>query len=959
MKTSSTARACALLWLLSSGLTAQLLATPPLAPEPLESPGASFGSDLADAGDVDGDGLRDLAVACAGDFTVRVFSGRDRTPLLTLGLPLQPGASYVARAAGDVDDDGHADLIVGSPSHSGDAGRVIVLSGRTGAALHLIEGSSGSRLGAGVAGVGDVNGDGHDDFAAGAPRTTLFGSPVGAARVYSGASGAVLYTRFGTVSDSNLGAAVAGAGDVDGDGFGDLLIGAPGTDQVAGSVLVVSPHLGTLVRSHTLLLVPVLPPIPDSLLGIALAGLGDLNGDGRADYAAGAPGADVPQTFPFPPVPDAGTVQCWSGLDGSQLFSLRPPFPVPNGHWGLDVAPAGDLDGDGVSDVLVGGMTAAAAYSGATGDLLLGGGFGLGFAGRPSCARMADQDGDGLDDCAIGAPYETGSGALSGSVQIFRAQPQTLIGLLTPDSNERFGHALAIVPDVDGDGLDDLLVGAPFRDASGADAGVARLHSGASGSLLLEIAGGPGEQLGAALAALDDLTGDGVADLLVGVPFDMGIARTGSARVFSGATGAPVRTHFGLVAGERCGTGVASLGDVDGDGVTDYAVGSPGAASSLGVLDVGRVRAFSGAGGGLLWTSVPISPTRADHYGAALARVGDADGDGRSELVVGAPRGGGVDLLSGATGARLWHVAAPGGAVGLSARYGAAVAGAGDANGDGVPDVLIGAPGYDGGKGSMFLLSGVDGTPLRTFLTPFAEELGASVAGAGDVDNDGVPDHAAGSPRAVTTLPVGVPGALRVYSGATGAQIRTWFGSATGERFGAALAGGGDADGDGLPDLVAGAPFASAGPGHERGGRVAVPSPRIQGSVHYGAGTPGCAGSHVLSLGRKALVGGVLELRASGLAAQGLPVLLVTDGGFDPGLAILGGVLLHADITHLLDAFLLPPASAHLAAELPIPSEAAWHGVSFDAQLFVLWPGGCAPLPTPYSSSNGVAVSLP
>jgi len=199
---------------------------------------------------------------------------------------------------------------------------------------------------------------------------------------------------------------------------------------------------------------------------------------------------------------------------------------------------------------------------------------------------------------------------------------------------------------------------------------------------------------------------------------------------------------------------------------------------------------------------------------------------------------------------------------------------------------------------------------------------------------------------------------VRVYSGATGALIREWFGTQAEERFGASLGAGGDVDGDGLPDLLAGATGYDVDSTHERTGRVAVLSPRAKGSEHYGDDTPGCAGGHLLSLGQPASPGGVFDVRASGLTPQATPVLVVTLGRLEPPVPILGNVLLHVNLVLLAEGLQLPSANGHLIAPLPIPNGPSWTGLEVDAQIVFVWPGGCPALARPFSATNAIEVTI-
>ena len=138
-------------------------------------------------------------------------------------------------------------------------------------------------------------------------------------------------------------------------------------------------------------------------------------------------------------------------------------------------------------------------------------------------------------------------------------------------------------------------------------------------------------------------------------------------------------------------------------------------------------------------------------FGLALAGVGDVDGDGVPDLAVGAPEQGRVFLFSGATGQRLRTLNNPTPQAG--ARFGRALAGVGDVDGDGVPDLTVGAPGQDvegrDTQGQVFLFSGATGQQLRTLNNPTPQagaRFGRELAGVGDVDGDGVSDLAVGAP---------------------------------------------------------------------------------------------------------------------------------------------------------------------------------------------------------------------
>lgn len=284
-----------------------------------------------------------------------------------------------------------------------------------------------------------------------------------------------------------------------------------------------------------------------------------------------------------------------------------------------------------------------------------------------------------------------------------------------------------------------------------------------------------------------------------------------------------VATLRGASAGEHFGFAVSFVGDLDADGADDFAVGAPGTANGQG-----RVHVYSGSTTALLYTF--DGAAAGDHYGSAMCGVGDVDGDGRDDLAIGAPRGvkwfsfaagGYVEVRSGATGAVVRTITGPP----LPLGFGAALAGGADFSGDGVGDLIVGAPGGNGAAGGAFVHSGASGALLRTHLPQgnppafgFGPTLGFSVAILGDVDGDGVVEYALGAPSALI-----VPGIsfVQLLDGATGIERwRTEFDSPEDEEFGWSLDSLGDVTGDGVADLVVGArQTASFGPGF---GRVRV-----------------------------------------------------------------------------------------------------------------------------------------
>lgn len=379
-----------------------------------------------------------------------------------------------------------------------------------------------------------------------------------------------------------------------------------------------------------------------------------------------------------------------------------------------------------------------------------------------SLAAPGDLDGDGLSELVIGVPFDPVDTVQKGSLQVRSGSGPLLYTLWGDAALDHAGWSLAALGDLDLDGRGDFAFGLPDSDLAAPDAGLARVVSGATGSPLFAFFGSsPGESFGHALASAGDVDGDARADLLIGAYRAASLgAFTGRVEVRSGASGALLRTHAGSAAGDRFGFALCGLGDIDGDGRSDYAVG----ADQDGVGS-GYVRVYSGASGALVRTHVGTTPL--GRFGAALAGLGDVDGDGRGDLAIGVPREldgtgertGAARVWSGADGELLW------GLWGEShgAEFGHALAGGADLDGDGRGDLLASAP-LQGGCGKVSAHSGADGAPLREFLGQAGgDRFGHALSWIDDLDGDSLPDLAVGAPR---EDPNGTDsGAVRVLSG--------------------------------------------------------------------------------------------------------------------------------------------------------------------------------------------------
>lgn len=323
-----------------------------------------------------------------------------------------------------------------------------------------------------------------------------------------------------------------------------------------------------------------------------------------------------------------------------------------------------------------------------------------------------------------------------------------------------------------------------------------------------------GGMFGWSLSAGYDVDGDGISDVAVGAPHE-GSDESGHAYIFSGSTGALIHHLASLEPefGGGFGASVALIGDVNGDGIADLAVGAAGEDVGPVNYQKGRVYVFSGATGAVIYSLRSPSPEVGGRFGSPVSALGDVNGDGVNDFAAGSnERNGRVYVIDGPTGAIIYSVASP--LPFPNGRFGLPLAPAHDMDGDDIPDLIVGDREADNGTiedaGQVYLLSGATGDLIRTFDNPDPQPHGAfghSVLFLGDVDNDGTADIAVGSDKNIMRR-----GAVHLMSGATGGVIRTFTSpnSKSNGRFGQSIASTGDLDDDGTPDLVIGANHESA-----------------------------------------------------------------------------------------------------------------------------------------------------
>ena len=793
----------------------------------------------------------------------------------------QVGASFgtSVASAGDVNGDGYSDVIIGAPRFdegaSFDEGKAFVYHGSA-AGLSLTPNNSPDDVdqtdaffGACVAGAGDVNGDGYSDVIIGAYLYNDGFADEGKAFVYHGSATGLLASPASTPADANLanakfGISVACAGDVNGDGYSDVIIGAsefndgPNTREgraylyYGGSAGINASPNNTLDDADQIF----------AYFGFSVASAGDVNGDGYSDVVIGAYSYDE-----VPSYTNDGRIYVYHGsavgLSALPINILDGPNEN-NANLGISVACAGDVNGDGYSDIIAGApflddggsfdegaafiYFGSAAGSSALPDITLDDANQAYAAFGVSVASAGDVNGDGYSDVIVGANLYDDTNANEGVSFIYNgnaagimASPVSILDDANQDDSG-FGSSVASAGDVNGDGFSDVIIGAYFYiDGVNAQEGVAFVYHGSPAGLSTTPNNTPDDadqadcNFGFSVASAGDVDADGYSDIIIGTPqYDELGANVGRAFVYHGsANGLSATPDIILDEIDQAlayfGWSVASAGDVNGDGYSDVIVGAS-QYDDAPFTNEGRAFVYHGSATGLSLTAnstLDDADQAGANFGISVAGAGDVNADGYSDVIIGAylfndgftDEGAAFVYHGSATGLSATPNSMPDDADQLNANFGISVACAGDVNGDGYSDVIIGATGYDdppyNNEGRAFIYYG-SAIGLPAAPNSFCDDaeqantnFGVSVSLAGDVNGDGYSDVIIGA-NSYDVAAFSNEGAAFVYHGSAAglsALPNNTFTPITQVNavFGGSVASAGDVNGDGYSDVIVGA----------------------------------------------------------------------------------------------------------------------------------------------------------
>ncbi len=840
---------------------------------------AFFGYAVSSAGDVNGDGFSDVVVGAylydelPNDQRGRAFvyhgsaTGLTTTPASVLDDVGQNQAwfGYAVATCGDVNGDGFSDVMVSAPQFDDGAnsneGRVFVYHGSaTGLGslpnYVLDDGSDESLLGYSIATAGDINNDGYSDVSVG-----VFGNEQ--VLIYMGSAGGLSANPATTINTPVAGgfsAEVAAAGDVNGDGYSDIIVGAPSTDiganSFAGVAYLFHGSAAGIATSPNAVIDHL--NIDGAEFGTSVSAAGDVNGDGYSDVVVGAPyvtdGVNNSEGLAFIYHGSAAGI-------GTAPVAILDDADAAGANFGHEVASAGDINGDGYADVIIGAYSFDDGANANEGRSFVYYGSATGISASPisnqdggsqadmlfgiSLASAGDVNGDGYSDIVIGASQYNGSQIREGRAFVYHGSADglsTVVGAVFSHNNQadaQRGYFVNSAGDVNADGYSDVLVSARLYDDGFTDEGVVYVYHGSASGIAttpnytLDDANQAGARFGSSASFAGDINGDGYGDVIVGADrYDNGNTDEGAAFIYYGsATGLAALPAVILDGANQntasFGFSVAAAGDVNADGFSDVVVGAY-QYDDVSSTNEGRAYIYHGSASGIANTPTTVLDNNQSggNMGVAVNGAGDVNGDGYGDVLVGAWLQ--DDDFNNEGVVFVYH----GGALGISSSpayilndcdqlsgfFGTYVSTAGDLNGDGFSDVIIGA--YNA-SGPVYTSDGTayiyHGSPTGLAASPAimladggsnGALYGVGVGSAGDVNGDGYSDVVVGSSYFDGDF-TDEGGAFIYYGSPSGVSatpdISLQPANQTVASFGFKATSAGDVNGDGYSDVVIGA----------------------------------------------------------------------------------------------------------------------------------------------------------
>ena len=655
-----------------------------------------------------------------------------------------------------------------------------------------------SKFGYSISSAGDINADGFDDIIIGEPDNLL---SKGRAFIYFG--GLSINTLpdvilSGENSQNFYGASVSGAGDVNNDGYSDVIIGAYGNNSNKGKVYI---YFGSNSMDSTADVI-LTGQNPNDKFGVSVSCAGDVNNDGYSDVIIGADSFNnsTGAAYIF-----------YGGISMDNIADVQFNGIANNNFFGHCVSAAGDVNGDNFDDVIIGAYGAsfnagsAQVFYGSstmdnTADVTISG-IMFGNLGR-SVAGAGDVNGDGFDDVIAGEDY---NGFNTGNVKIYLGSASmnnvpdvTLIG---EHSADKYGWCVSGAGDMNGDGFDDVIAGAPGYSSG---KGKIYVYYGAASmdsySDIVKTGTGVNGLLGYSVSEAGDFNGDGFSDIIAGA-YGENISM-GKVYFYQYRTDPP-RTLADLTLTGSYGSGLGIIssdaGDVNGDGYSDFIANA---------VSIGKVYIYFG---GMNMDNVPDFIKSGNYgFGECVSAAGDVNGDGYDDVIIGINNvgvngdgkaqiffgGQNMDTIADLTMYEQQN----------NTRFGESLCGAGDLNNDGYDDVIIGDMDENGGR--AYIYYGGANMNNEIDLTLYSEtqysQFGYCFAPKKDINGDGYNDLVVGARSFNSGL-----GRVYIYYGSTSMDNSPDLvlqGQAAGEEFGSSVSLG-DINGDGYYDVICGAPF--------------------------------------------------------------------------------------------------------------------------------------------------------